>query len=97
MMRSPQPLTVQDSGKLFVDQTEVARFWAHMAQHTPWGRHHPGHGASPWSIYGDEAKYNVMGDKIVLIHISPVLMPNNGRGSSASSTLVFEVHVQVHL
>ncbi|CAE7207120.1 unnamed protein product, partial [Symbiodinium sp. CCMP2456] len=55
------------------DQEEIDKFWNHVRDHTTWGKDHIAQGHNPMSIYGDEARYNLAGDKVLLIAMSPVL------------------------
>ena len=48
-----------------------------------WAAEHPGVGKNPISVYGDEARCNDAGDKILLLTIAPVLRPDNGRDIAA--------------
>ena len=74
-----QYLWTQASGKLVRDRGAIDEFWRHCQARMPWATDHPGVGKSPISVYGDEARYNDAGDKILLLTISPILRPNNAR------------------
>lgn len=79
MLASYMYVVKQATGRLARDQAEIDRFWNHVREHTDWGPNHIAQGHNPMSIYGDDARYNLAGDKILLIAMSPVLARDNIR------------------
>lgn len=62
--------TTEDSGKLTIDQNEIAKFWKYA--NVP---NHPGSLAKTnvVGLYGDDCKYNAVGEKLIVVAFNVVL------------------------
>ena len=49
---------------------DVRQYWDHMGRHAAWGASHPAVGSArhmPMFLYGDDARFNSFGDKLLIV------------------------------
>ena len=72
-----------------ITKESVDQFWAHAAEHTDWAAYHEGFGAMPLGLHGDDGRYNMSSDKVILVTLNFVLSRDVSRHPAETSLLFF--------
>ena len=74
MMRVQNILRIsKEDGRVQITSTMVEKYWQHLQEHETWPLSHPGKGHMPLGMHGDDGRYNMMGDRVILVTLNFIL------------------------
>ena len=77
-----------------ITQESVDQFWAHAAEHTDWAAAHEGFGTMPLGLHGDDGRYNMASDKVILVTLNFMLSRDVSR-HPAEASLLFQIPLRL--